>query len=105
MPRISVKALPVSIDTEELLTDLTNELREPSERGQPLILDEELSPGGSVRVYVVWDRFAEIPGKQRTELILDAFEESEGIDFRQRISMALGLTVPEATDIGLLPFV
>ena len=41
--------------------------------------------------------------KTELAIILDAYEEVEGRDFRDRVALALGLTVPEAYESGLLP--
>src|SRR5688572_15652270 len=103
MPRVSVRNSVVERSSEELVAALAQELRHPKEWGQPLVLEEELSRGlRSVRV--IWDRFAPLSEDQRREIILDAFETVEGAEGRTRLSVAVGFTVLEAIDAGLLPY-
>ncbi|HVA47791.1 MAG TPA: hypothetical protein VNH11_15590 [Pirellulales bacterium] len=80
------------------------ELREPREIGQPMILERHMELADAVHVYVIWDRFADIPGDQRVATILRAYEQCMGEEFRKRITLATGATVPEAGDLELLPF-
>ena len=83
---------------------LINELKDQHETGQPII-DEQHSPTThAVRVTVIWDRWSGVPDEIRTAIILNAYETAEGKEFRDRIALAVGLTVPEATASGLLPF-
>jgi hypothetical protein len=72
--------------------------------GQPIILEDGNVNGDSVRVQVVWDRWEELPGELRSAIILDAYATALGEAYRQRIKFALGMTVPEAIEVGLLPF-
>jgi hypothetical protein len=42
--------------------------------------------------------------EERTAIILRAYEMAEGGEFRDRIALASGLTVPEAHAAGMLPY-
>jgi hypothetical protein len=87
-----------------LLEELTSELKNEKDSGQPII-DEQHSPTTrSVRVNVIWDQWSGVSDEDRTAIILNAYEAVEGKEFRDRIALAVGLTVPEAAASGLLPF-
>lgn len=80
---------------------LANELKSERESGQPIIYEQEYRTG-KIRVTVVWDEWAHLPLEERTSIIFRAYEIAEGTEFRDRIALASGLTVPEATAAGLL---
>src|SRR6266540_408393 len=82
---------------------LADELRSNRASGQPLI-DEQEFPTGKIRVTVIWDEWDRLPLEDRTAVILRAYDLAEGRDYRERIALASGLTVPEAHAAGMLPF-
>jgi hypothetical protein len=86
-----------------LMEELVAELRTDREFGQPQI-DEQTFPTGAISIRVIWDDWERVPQRLRTESILSAYQEVEGEEFRKRITLAIGLTVPEAHAAGLLPF-
>src|SRR5947209_19910523 len=86
-----------------LVERLVDELKSNRQSGQPLI-DEEEFPTKKLRVNVIWDEWDRIPLEARTATILRAYEQAEGPEFRDRIALASGLTVPEAQAAGWLPF-
>lgn len=89
---------------DDLVEKLVDELRQKRESGQPVV-DEEEFPSGKLRVVVVWDEWERLPAAEdRTAIILRAYERAEGRDYRNRIALATGLTVPEAHAAGMLPF-
>ena len=87
-----------------LRNDLVEELRGPKPLGQPIILEDCTPQTDSMRVHVVWDRWTECPRELRQQLIMDAYKEALGEKLPHPITLAMGLTVPEAVEIGLLPF-
>ena len=88
----------------DLRDRLVDELRSERAAGQPRI-DERHFPGSNaIRVIVIWDEWDPVPDDERTEIILQAYEQVEGKDFRDRISVAVGLTTFEAADFGMLPY-
>lgn len=87
----------------DLVDELAEELKTNRESGQPLI-DEQHFPTGAVRVAVLWDRWDHVPQEDRTAIILRAYEKAEGQEFRDRIALAYGLTIPEAHASGMLPY-
>ncbi len=82
---------------------LADELRSSRPSGQPLI-DEQEFPSGQVRVTVIWDEWDRLPLEDRTAVILRAYDLAEGRDYRDRLALVSGLTVPEAYSAGMLPF-
>lgn len=80
------------------------ELKNARETGQPFIEEQVFPKTNAVRVLVIWDKWEPVPDDDRLSAILQAYEEVEGRSFRDRIALALGLTVPEAREAGILPF-
>jgi hypothetical protein len=90
---------------DELVAELAGELRAPKPVGQPIIIEDDTPETNSVRVHVIWDRWHDCPGELRSGVILDAYATAEYSDeFVGKITFALGVTIPEATEMGLVPF-
>lgn len=101
MPVIKRKP-PETPGREELVEQLTRELRVPGDKGQPLILQYPIGDTEDFNVYVIWDRWAGVPHPLRTRIIFDAyrrFDETSG----PKIPIASGITTDEAILEGLLP--
>jgi hypothetical protein len=88
---------------KKLTDQLVKELKDSRESGQPLIYESELGTD-RLRVVVIWDEWDGVPLEERTAVILEAFDKAEGNKYRKRIALASGLTVPEATAAGMLPY-
>jgi hypothetical protein len=86
-----------------LVERLIDELKSNQESGQPFIYEQEFSTG-KIRVLVVWDEWKDMPLEERTSTILAAYERAEGKEYRAKIALASGLTVPEAAAAGMLPY-
>src|ERR1700686_1100388 len=86
----------------KLAARLVKELKSGRQSGQPLIEEEEF-PTKKLRVNVIWDEWDRVPLEDRTATILRAYEQAEGREYRDRIALASGLTVPEAHAAGMLP--
>ncbi|HKI33286.1 MAG TPA: hypothetical protein VKA46_15645 [Gemmataceae bacterium] len=82
---------------------LVDELKSDRQSGQPMIEEEEF-PTKKLRVNVIWDEWERVPLEDRTATILRAYEQAEGGDYRDRIALASGLTIPEAHAAGMLPY-
>ena len=89
---------------EQLVTELTKELTRPRDIGQPIILEDETLETNSLRVHVIWERWAEWSGELRSRIVLESYERAFPKNARPQITLVLGLTVPEAVEMGLLPF-
>src|SRR5260370_27974203 len=86
-----------------LVERLVDELKSNRQSGQPMIEEEEF-PTKKLRVNVIWDEWDRVPLEDRTATILRAFEQAEGREYRDRIALPSGLTVPEAHAAGMLPY-
>src|SRR5215813_7448841 len=86
-----------------LVERLVDELKSNRQSGQPMIEEEEF-PTRKLRVNVIWDEWDRVPLEDRTATILRAYEQAEGRDYRDRIALASGLTIPEAHAAGMLPY-
>jgi hypothetical protein len=104
MPRHIVRPTEGGANRAELLADLMNELSKPKAIGRPIVLEDHTPETDSVRVQVIWDRWDECPRDARSGIILEAYENTYGKEFRRQITLALGVTVAEAAGMGLLPF-
>ena len=86
-----------------LLAELIAELRSPRANGQPAIEIREMARGLR-HVYVIWDRWDGCEPESRGEIVRSAFREVHGPDYERAIAVTFPATVPEAADMGLLPF-
>jgi hypothetical protein len=86
-----------------LAEKLAAELKSGKESGQPVIYEQEFRTG-KVRVNVIWDAWDGLSLQERTATILRAYEMAEGVESRERIALASGLTVPEAHAASMLPY-
>ena len=104
MPRFKIGyETPPRRSSSTLVARLADELRSDRKAGQPFIYEQTYSTG-RIRALVVWDEWKELTHEDRTATILAAFEQAEGKDYRERIALASGLTIPEAYTAGMLPY-
>jgi hypothetical protein len=89
---------------ETLVADLAKEIKEPGRIGQPIIIEKAGTGTQSVLTHVIWDRWEDCPRELRADIILDAYEKALGPEYRGKISLAIGIVVPEAAAMGLLPY-
>jgi len=88
----------------ELLRLLVQELRHPREaRGRPLILIKQEGRGliRPIQLYVVWRKWESLSQLERSEIIMDAYEQVKGADEAQKVVSAMGLTPEEAPRMGI----
>ncbi len=86
-----------------LVGRLAEELKSGREYGQPVVYEQQY-PTKKSRVTVIWDDWADASLEERSSVILRAYEQAEGKEAREKIALASGLTVPEATAAGMLPY-
>ena len=104
MPRHIRTPEKTHAEHSSLLAELVKELKDPRPIGQPIILEDHTPETISRRVHVIWDRWEKCPRESRPNTIAEAYGEAFGAETRKEITLALGVTVPEAAGIGLLPF-
>ncbi len=96
-----VKNLP-SPEARKLKRQLEAEWRNTaSTKAQPIILEERTGAGQPLHLYVIWDDWADLPQVERSEIIMDAFEELFGQDKCLDVTVAMGLTPTEADRLGI----
>lgn len=88
----------------ELLADLVAELTAPRPTGQPVIEIRAMPRNGLRHVHVIWDRWATCPPEKRASIIREAFQRVRGEAYEKSIAITVPATVPEAAEIGLLPY-
>src|SRR5205807_1868049 len=106
MPRIIRGREQVARPTRfpALVEELADELKQGSESGQPVIDEQHFPRTGKIRATVFWDKWDGVPHEERAEINLRAYEKAEGRGVLEKIALAVGLTVPEAGEAGMLPF-
>ena len=104
MPRKKIGARSALTSTNTGLAGrLAEELKSDRDYGQPLVYEQEYATK-KTRVTVIWDEWADASLEERSAIILRAYELAEGDAAREKIALASGLTVPEATAAGMLPY-
>lgn len=91
-------------DHEALLEELTTHLRQEAPEGtlaQPLIVEEEIRGSSRFRIYVLWDRWNSVKDEERSQIILEAYQNAYGSEKMLNASLALGVTSLEATQLGI----
>jgi hypothetical protein len=104
MPLIETRFDTLTPAEKELLADLVAELTAPHATGQPVIEIRAMPRNGLRHVHVIWDRWEACPPEKRASIIREAFKSVKGEPFEQSIAITLPATVPEAVEIGLLPY-
>jgi hypothetical protein len=85
-----------------LLEQLDREWRNPDpSASQPLIIEEVDNPDGAAHIYVVWDAWQSLSNIERSEVIVEAFEQRYGRDRAMELVIAMGLTPVEAERMGI----
>jgi|SRR5687768_5476195 hypothetical protein len=72
-----------------------------SKASQPVILEDAGRSNQPFRVYVVWDDWEDLTGIERSEIIMDAYEEVYGKTKAVNVTVAMGLTTEEAQRLGI----
>ncbi len=102
MPVRQITRKKTSESERELLEKLLIEWRATDSRAQqPVILEEREGPGKPVHIYVIWDDWARLSGIERSEIIMDAYEQHYGHDAALDVTVAMGLTPVEADRMGI----
>lgn len=88
---------------DELVARLGDEWRSPGDATDAPVIVEEPVPrvADAIRLYVIWDRWGQLPLVRRSELIMDAYESGHTEQEASRVTSALGLTHAEARRMGL----
>lgn len=104
MPRIVLEPKLGRTAHAGLVQALAKELRHPSSKSMPYVLEESIAGTGLRTVTVIWDRWKPIREEERSDIILAAYESAEGENFAASIALPTGLTPTEAFALGYLRF-
>ena len=95
---------PKSSLRRSLSSDLSNRLRDdPDSLELPLIVENRIAQTRSVHLLVIWDRWNDIPNRERARIITDAFATAHPGD-PATVTVPMGLTPMEAITLGFLPY-
>ena len=91
-----VKTVPPKVG--DLLKRLTTEYRHPQEGDvEPLLMEERNRlPQETIRLYVIWGDWKDLDLRERSEIIMDAYEDAKGRHEALKVTFAMGLTKEEA---------
>lgn len=100
MPLARLVTVADQVIHDHLRERLERELRSPQDAEPQPVVIEQPSLGGT-RVYVIWDQWAQMPLRERSELILEAYESVHGPVRSTQVMAATGLTEQEAKQMGI----
>lgn len=103
MPRHQISEPETRPANGSLVARLADELKSQRETGQPMIYEQTFAEG-RLQTTVVWDEWSALSLEDRSSNILEAYAKAFGAEFRKKIVLVNGLTVPEAISAGMLPF-
>jgi hypothetical protein len=91
---------------DALKAELLAEWKNPQPQGNaavdiPVIVEEGGGPLNPLRIYVVWKKWEGHSQNERSEIIMDAFQELYGLDATLRVTVALCLKPIEADLLGI----
>src|SRR5436309_6441134 len=87
---------------QALLNRLVDEWRQPASGAQqPIIIEESGGQAQPVHLYVIWDDWAPLGSIERSEVIMDAYEQVQGRAAAANVTVAMGLTPIEADRLGI----
>src|SRR5438105_339620 len=82
---------------QALLDRLVAEWRPPEPAAhQPIIMEGAAGQNQPVHLYVIWDDWTPLGSIERSEVIMDAFEQIQGRAGPNNVTVAMGLTPVEA---------
>src|SRR6266487_1562327 len=86
---------------QSLLNRLVDEWRSPDPGAQqPIIIEDGGGQNQPLHIYVVWDDWSPLGSIERSEVIMDAYEQVRGRSGAGQVTVAMGLTPIEADRLG-----
>ena len=87
---------------QSLEEQLVQEWRQPGKDVlEPVIIEERERGGGPPDVYVIWQAWTDLSRSERTQVILNAYEQRYGREASLQVMVALGFTSEEAHRNGI----
>ena len=90
--------------SDDLRSRLIREWLHPQEgASEPIIIEETAQYYDDLlHFYVIWAEWSQMPQRDRSEVILRAYEDSHPNGNGKRVSIAMGLTAEEARHMGII---
>lgn len=102
MPVISRSRSRNSPADQALLARLIAEWQQPVPGSkQPVIIEEATGQNQPVHLFVIWDDWESLGSIERSEMIMDAYEQLRGRAGALNVTVAMGLTPVEAERLGI----
>jgi hypothetical protein len=102
MPVKKVERLAPGPVHQMLLQRLLEEWTHPNPAAQqPIILEESTGANQPMHVYVIWDEWTPLGSIERSEVVMDAYEQRYGRAAGANVTVAMGLTPVEADRLGI----
>lgn len=89
-----------SPEREALVRELLAEWSYPTANPEPVVLEQFGPDHKLVHVYVVWDKWRQLDGVERSEIIMEAAEKRAPREYLN-VTIAMGLTPEEADRFGI----
>lgn len=87
---------------EKLRNRLLQEWRDPDDSlAEPVIIEEGGTQNRPTHLFVVWSEWAGLNQQERSEIIMEAFEELRGAAQGLHVTVAMGLTQEEANRMNI----
>lgn len=83
-----------------LCAELKDELDQPKDSGEPEIIIDRPNPSTS-HLFVIWSKWENLEQMVRSRIIFDAYTAAKGEAEAVKVTVAMGLTPPEAERLGL----
>jgi hypothetical protein len=85
-------------DAARIHRELVNEWSNPvDDESRPILIEEKpATPGRGIHLTVIWDVWGDLTQQERSEIIMDAYEETHSQDEALNVTVAMGLTKTEA---------
>ena len=101
MPRGRLVTSVSGMDTQRLQNTLENEWRGMEEADGPVIIEEPAGTGNYMRLYAVWPQWDEVAPRDRSNIIMRAYQNTHTLEELLNVSIAMGLTPEEAQQMGI----
>ncbi len=88
------------IGEHELRAELKAELDNPKQAGEPEIVIERPTPS-TTHLFVTWSKWGGLEQMVRSRIIFDAYAEAKGQEEALKVTVAMGLTLTEAAQLGV----
>lgn len=87
---------------QRLIEELDGKPASSTDLGPPMIVEDYVSNSDRFSVLVVWASWMDVPGDQRSKIILDAYAHSSSRKGHVTdINAVIGLTQAESTGLGI----